>query len=365
MKELVVDLGERSYPVLIGPGLLKSCGNLISRVVRKGKALLVSNPTVFPLYGPQVADSLEQAGFEVAVARMPDGERFKNIDETMKILDLAVRTGLERDSVVVALGGGVTGDLAGLVASLYMRGINFIQIPTTLLAQVDSSIGGKVGVNHARGKNLIGAFHQPLAVIADTGTLATLEEREYRAGLGEAVKYGIIYNQDFFYWMEKNARGIVENDENCLQEIIFQSCSAKAEIVKQDEKETGLRAILNLGHTFGHSLEKLTNYNTYRHGEAVVMGIIAAGHLASYLGYLQETERERIEKLLYDLGLIFQYPDISSAKIYLGMLNDKKIMDGKLRLIIPKTIGTPMIAENVSRETIIKSIEAASKTIVK
>jgi 3-dehydroquinate synthase len=354
MKELAVDLGERSYPILIGHGLLSSCGHLISRVVGKGKALLVSNPTVFPLYGKQVVSSLEGEGFEVAVGLMPDGEKYKNIDETMKILDIAVKAGLERESVVVALGGGVTGDLAGLVASLYMRGINFIQIPTTLLAQVDSSIGGKVGVNHALGKNLIGAFHQPLLVIADTETLATLEEREYRAGLGEAVKYGIIYNQKFFNWMEKNIRGIVDKDENCLQEIIFQSCRAKADIVKQDEKETGLRAILNLGHTFGHSLEKLTNYNTYRHGEAVVMGIKAADYLACSLGYLQENERERIERLLLDLGLIFMYPNITGEEIYNGMLNDKKVNNGKIRVIIPKAIGVPEIIENVSRETIIK-----------
>lgn len=359
MRELAVDLGERSYSVLIGTSLLKNCGHLVSKVTGPGKALLVSNPTVFPLYGQQVVASLTEAGFEVAVGLMPDGEKFKNIDETMKILDLAVGAGLERDSAVVALGGGVTGDLAGLVASLYMRGINFIQIPTTLLAQVDSSIGGKVGVNHAQGKNLIGAFHQPLLVIADTGTLTTLAAREYRAGLGEAVKYGIIYNRDFFYWMEKNVQGIVGKDEDCRQEIIYQSCRAKADIVGQDEKETGLRAILNLGHTFGHSLEKLTNYNTYRHGEAVVMGIMAAGHLACCLGCLPAAERERIEKLLNDLELIIPYPDINSEEIYLGMLNDKKIMQGNLRLIIPKSIGTPEIAENVSRETIIKAIDRA------
>ncbi|HEX3011435.1 MAG TPA: 3-dehydroquinate synthase [Syntrophomonadaceae bacterium] len=286
------------------------------------------------------------------------------MDETMKIIDLAVDAGLERDSAVVALGGGVTGDLAGLVASLYMRGINFIQIPTTLLAQVDSSIGGKVGVNHPLGKNLIGAFHQPLLVIADTETLATLEEREYRAGLGEAVKYGIIYNQKFFNWMENNIRGIVEKDESCLQEIIFQSCRAKADIVKQDEKEIDLRAILNLGHTFGHSLEKLTNYNTYRHGEAVVMGIIAADYLACYLGSLQDNEVERIEKLLRALGLVFNYPDITGEEIYNGMLNDKKVKNGSLRLIIPKAIGVPEVAENISRETIIKAIEEARKTSV-
>ncbi|MGI5921018.1 MAG: 3-dehydroquinate synthase [Syntrophomonadaceae bacterium] len=359
MKELIVDLGQRSYPVLIGRGLLKSSGNLISSVIKKGKVLLISNPTVFPLYGPEVVASLKEAGYEVIVGLMPDGERFKNIEEAMKILDLGVKAGLQRDSVVVALGGGVTGDLAGLVAALYMRGINFIQIPTTLLAQVDSSIGGKVGVNHHLGKNLIGAFHQPLLVISDTDTLATLEKREYYAGLGEAVKYGIIYNKEFFTWMENNWEGIVAQNDDCLQEIIYQSCLCKAGIVKQDEKETGIRAILNLGHTFGHSLEKLTDYTSYRHGEAVVLGIIAAGYLACYQGYLQEQERKRIENILHNLGLIYPFPAIDSEKIYMGMLNDKKVQEGNLRLIVPRGIGNAEIIANVARETVIKAIEAA------
>lgn len=356
MRQVAVDLGERSYKVLIGAGLLKQSGQLLTGVLKADRILVVSNPIVYPLYGDQVVNSLRHAGFDITVGIMPDGEKYKNIDEAMKILDIAVAAGLERNSAVIALGGGVTGDLAGLVAALYMRGINFVQIPTTLLAQVDSSIGGKVAVNHPNGKNLIGAFHQPKMVIIDINTLSTLAEREYRAGLGEIIKYGIIYDKNFFSYMEENYLGIMNRENNCLEEIIFQSCRIKGDIVEQDEKETGIRAIVNLGHTLGHSLEKLTRYEVYRHGEAVAMGIAAASYLASDLGYLKDTDRKRIKSLLKNLGLGFQFPQISNEQIYEGTLNDKKIQNGVLRWVVPQGIGKAAIIKNVSRETVIKSI---------
>lgn len=361
MQEFTVTLGERNYPIVIDAGILDKAGILLKRITHNSKVILVSNPTVFELYGATVVNAFETAGFAVTIALMPDGELYKNMDEAMKILDIAVDAKLERSSLLAALGGGVTGDLAGFAASIYQRGIDFVQIPTTLLAQVDSSVGGKVAVNHSQGKNLIGAFHQPKMVIIDTRTLGTLEDREYRAGLGEVVKYGIIYDKDFFAFMEKNSSGIREKDENCIEQLVYRSCKLKSEIVEKDEKELGLRAVLNLGHTFGHSLEKLGEYNLYRHGEAVAMGTVAAAHLAVAKGLMSELELGRIINLYRALEVPAQFPLHNPREVYKGMLNDKKIINKKLRLVLPRGIGNYIITDDITEQQIIRAIEQAQK----
>lgn len=362
MRELPVRLGERTYSIFIGTSILDRLGELLKKASSTHKVMVVSNPTVFALYGQKILDSLKDQGFESALALMPDGEEYKNMEEAIKILDQAVDIKLERSAMVLALGGGVVGDLAGFVASIYQRGLDFVQIPTTLLAQVDSSVGGKVAVNHPRGKNMIGSFHQPRMVIIDINTLGTLAEREYLSGLGEVVKYGIIYEQDFFAYIEENAAKIREQDEGCIQELIYRSCRIKSEIVEQDEKEMGIRAILNLGHTFGHSVEKLGKYREYRHGEAVAMGTMAAAYLALEMGLLEQTELIRIAELFKNLGISVKFPPYDPAEVYAGMLNDKKVSNEKLRLVLPRGIGDYVIVDAPDKEDLILAIERAQKS---
>ncbi len=257
MRQLKVELGQRSYSIYVKAGILEQVGVMSREFALARRVLLVSNPIVYDLYGSQTLESLRAAGFEPVLALMPDGEEYKNLDEAAKVLDIAVESHLERSSLIFALGGGVVGDLAGFAAAIYQRGIDFVQIPTTLLAQVDSSVGGKVAVNHPHGKNLLGAFHQPRAVFIDPQSLRTLEERDFKSGLGEAAKYAIIYDADFFAFLEDNVAAINEREETCIEELIYQSCRIKSLIVAEDEKESGLRMILNLGHTFGHAIETL------------------------------------------------------------------------------------------------------------
>lgn len=356
MKNLRVELSERSYPIIIGNKLLEECGYFV-RQTGAGEILLVSNPTVMSLYGEKVLNSLREAGLKVNSAIIPDGEIYKNLPEASKVLDAAVSSGLQRDSRVVALGGGVVGDLAGFVASVYMRGIDFIQIPTTLLGQVDSSVGGKVAVNHPEGKNLIGSFHQPRLVLIDIDTLSTLDKAEYRSGLAEVVKYGIIYDRGFFAFMENNIPEINQLDQECLQELIYRACAIKADIVNQDEKETGIRAILNLGHTFGHSLEKLSGYSL-RHGEGVAIGTIAACYLSCSLDLMEIDALERIQRLYQALELLTPFPKTENSLIYEGMLNDKKVYNGDLRIVIPVNIGNYRILSGVKRELIENALES-------
>lgn len=353
MQELEVRLNERSYLIKIAPGILDDAGTLVRGVSKTGKLVLVSNPTVFPLYGQKVVSSLENAGFKVQVALMPDGESYKNMAEAEKILDAMFASGLERGSMVIALGGGVVGDLAGFVAAIYQRGIDFVQLPTTLLAQVDSSVGGKVAVNHPRGKNLIGAFHQPRLVLIDINTLATLDDREYRSGLAEVIKYGIIYDASFFNYLEENAHKIMDRNPECLSTIIYHSCRIKSEIVAQDEREEGVRAVLNLGHTFGHAIEKLTSYNVYRHGEAVAMGTMVAVNLAQDEGFLQGSDADRIKELYQQMDIPTDFPVLKAEEVYAAMLNDKKIIEGRLRIVLPREIGGFTIVDNCTKEKII------------
>ena len=356
MENLEVRLNERSYFIKIAPGILDDAGILVRGISKTQKLILISNPTVFPLYGQKVIASLENAGFKVQVALMPDGETYKNMAETEKILDAMLASGLERGSMVIALGGGVVGDLAGFVAAIYQRGIDFVQLPTTLLAQVDSSVGGKVAVNHPRGKNLVGAFHQPRLVLIDINTLATLNDREYRSGLAEVLKYGIIYDASFFNYLEQNAHQIMDRNPECLGTIIYHSCRIKSEIVAEDEREEGLRAVLNLGHTFGHAIEKLTSYNVYSHGEAVAIGTMAAVNLAQDEGFLQESEANRIKKLYRQMGIPTAFPPLPPEEVYTAMLNDKKVSEGRLRIVLPRGIGDFIIVADCTKEKIIKAI---------
>ncbi len=360
MENLEVRLNERSYFIKIASGILDDAGNLIRGVSNTQKLILVSNPTVFSLYGQRVVTSLESAGFKVWVALMPDGETYKNMAEAEKILDEMLAINLERGSMVIALGGGVVGDLAGFAAAIYQRGIDFVQIPTTLLAQVDSSVGGKVAVNHTRGKNLIGAFHQPRLVLIDINTLTSLNDREYRSGLAEVLKYGIIYDESFFSYLEENVDKIRARDAECLKTVIYHSCRIKSEIVAEDEREEGLRAVLNLGHTFGHAIEKLTSYNIYNHGEAVAMGTMAALYLAQDEGFLQESEVSRIKQLYRQMGITTVFPKLEAEEVYTAMRSDKKIIAGRLRIVLPRGIGDFTIVDDCSKEKIIKAIARAS-----
>ncbi|MGI5886086.1 MAG: 3-dehydroquinate synthase [Syntrophomonadaceae bacterium] len=360
--ELTVPLGDRSYPIQIGTNLLAGCGKQIA-LLTSSRVLLVSNPTVFEIYGEPVEESLAEAGLEVYHALIPDGEEFKNMEETLRVIDQALHLQLDRKSVVVALGGGVVGDLAGFAAAIYQRGIPFIQIPTTLLAQVDSSVGGKVGVNHPLGKNMIGAFHQPLLVVADLNTLDTLEARDYKSGLGEVVKYGVAWDKTLFEFLVRYSSQINQRDKSCLQHIVYESCRIKSDIVGQDERESGLRAVLNLGHTFGHSLEKLGGYADYRHGEAVAMGIVAASYLAEELGLIQPQETQRIIDLLKRLELPVRVPGYDAEDVYNGMLGDKKASRNGLRFVLPTGIGSYIMVDNPDKDLVLKAIRCAQAKI--
>lgn len=361
MPTLKVDLGSRSYNILITSDILGQAGSLVRQISPARKIILVSNPLVYGIYGYRCLKSLQNSGFEVTLALMPDGEQYKNMDEAMKVLDQAVGAGIERSSLCIALGGGVVGDLAGFVAAIYLRGIDFIQIPTTLLAQVDSSVGGKVAVNHPSGKNLLGVFYQPKLVIIDTDTLKTLDNREFLSGLGEVVKYGIIYDYEFFTSLEKQAESLVKHDEASLQKIIYHSCQIKSQIVARDETEQGLRAILNLGHTFGHAVEKLGNYKLYRHGEAVAVGIAAACNLSCAIGLMSEEEVQRVENLFKKLQINIKFPAYAPEDVVRAMQGDKKIKNDKINFVLPKGIGDYSIVDSITDTQIKTAIQFAQK----
>ncbi|NLB51348.1 MAG: 3-dehydroquinate synthase [Syntrophomonadaceae bacterium] len=361
MADLIVDLGDRSYEIFIDSNILGQAGDLVKQVTSAEKVLLVSNPLVYSIYGYMCISALQNCGFEVSLALMPDGEKYKNIDEAMKIVDQAVKSGIERSSLCIALGGGVVGDLAGFAASIYQRGIDFIQIPTTLLAQVDSSVGGKVAINHHSGKNLLGSFHQPRLVIIDTDTLRTLNNREFTSGLGEVVKYGIVYDHEFFSYLEAHAEELIELEEISLQKTIYRSCQIKSEIVAQDEKEEGLRAILNLGHTFGHAVEKLGDYKLFRHGEAVAMGITAACYLSHRIGLMTTEEMKRVEKLFMKLQLKSQFPSFAPEDVISAMQADKKIKNRKINFVLPRGIGDYVITDDITHKQIENAILAVQK----
>lgn len=359
MQKLTVNLDRRSYEIVIGAGILVNLGTLLRRLGIGDRVLLVSNPTVSGLYGQVAAEALAGAGYSVTEALVPDGERYKNLETIAGLYDRAVAAGLDRSSAVVALGGGVIGDIAGFLAATFMRGLFFIQVPTTLLAQVDSSVGGKVGVNHEKGKNLIGAFYQPRIVVADVAVLKTLPERELRAGLAEVIKYGVIGDGEFFTYLEQNRRRVLALDPETTIEVVRRSCLVKSRVVEQDECEAGLRAILNFGHTLGHAVETLTRYEQYRHGEAVAIGMIGAANLAVTRGLLSGAGRDRLLGLIRETGLPVTTVGLSPEQIGEAVKRDKKVRNGRLRLVLPEAIGRVRLVDDLSPEEIL----AAAATI--
>lgn len=360
MNAVRVELGSRSYPITIGSGILLDVGRSIKQLDFSGTIALVSNTTVFPLYGATVSRSLSASGFSCTEIILPDGEEFKTMASAEKICEAMLRARLDRTSVLVALGGGVIGDLAGFAASVYMRGIDFIQVPTTLLAQVDSSVGGKTGVNHPLGKNMIGTFWQPRFVWIDIDTLLSLPRREFVAGVAEIIKYGIIWDQEVFDFLEKNAQDVLNLERDPITHIISRSCEIKANIVARDEREGGLRAILNFGHTIGHALETATGYTSFLHGEAVAAGMYVEAEIARLLGIMRSEEVLRIRRLLSAYGLPSAIPeDIDLDLFFDSMKLDKKAVSGSLRFILPDRIGNVTIHSAVPEPVIRQAVEQA------
>lgn len=351
MQTLHVDLGERSYPIYIGTDLLGN-SELIKPHIRGKQVLVVSNETVAPLYLDKVLASLQ--GLRVESVILPDGEQFKNLDVLNQIYDALLTYHFDRKCTLIALGGGVVGDMTGFAAASYQRGVDFIQIPTTLLSQVDSSVGGKTGVNHPLGKNMIGAFHQPRCVIADTETLNTLDSRQLSAGIAEVIKYGLIDDPEFFDWLEKNVDQLMVRDPEALAYAITRSCEDKARVVAADEKEAGSRALLNLGHTFGHAIETGMGYGEWLHGEAVAAGMVLAAELSAQLGWIESEVVERTRTLIAAASLPVKAPDALSSERYLELMSiDKKVLDGILRLVLMKGLGNSVISDEASREQIL------------
>ena len=356
-KTLRVELGDNSYPLVVGTGLLNSVGELLMPHTKSNKVLIVSDAFVKTRYMPVVLKSLKDAGLDVSTIEVPIGEESKSLGQFSRIQDSLVEHQLDRGSMLIALGGGVIGDLAGFAAAVYMRGIPYVQIPTTVQAQVDASVGGKTAINHPKGKNLIGAFHQPKLVVIDVDTLKTLPQRDIRAGLIEVIKMGVIRDEPLFERVEENLEAILNLDDTTLIEIISQACVNKAEIVAKDEKESGLRMVLNYGHTFGHALEAMTHYNRYRHGEAVSIGMHCAAQLATNLRMFSETDFQRQRALLKRAKLPITFPtDLTPEALCDAMYLDKKTLGGKLRLILPTRIGEVVIHDDVDDRHILEAI---------
>lgn len=342
MQTLTVALGERSYPIHIGAGLISQPGLILPHLARKQVAI-VTNTTVAPLYLEKLAAPLKQQGVNVIEVVLPDGEAYKNADTLNLIYDALLKHRAERSTTLIALGGGVIGDLTGFAAATYQRGVPFIQVPTTLLSQVDSSVGGKTGINHPLGKNMIGAFYQPQLVLADTDTLKTLPARELSAGIAEVIKYGLIRDADFFDWLETNMPKLMALDEAVVSYAIYRSCQNKAEVVAADERESGERALLNLGHTFGHAIETAMGYGNWLHGEAVAAGTMQAAALSQKMGWLTADEMARIETIFKAADLPTKAPALGVDKYLELMQSDKKVQDGKIRLVLQKGIGKAVI----------------------
>lgn len=349
-RELTVELGARSYPIRIGAGLLEDPGAFAASV-RGRRALVVTNETVGPLWQAPVLRALASAGIEADPLILPDGEAHKNLATLERIFDALVDGRHDRDTTLVALGGGVVGDLTGFAAACWHRGVDFVQVPTTLLAQVDSSVGGKTAVNHPRGKNLIGAFHQPRAVLADTDALGTLPEREYAAGLAEVVKYGAIADEPFLRWLEAHRAALLAREAGALTEAVACSCAIKADVVARDEREQDVRALLNFGHTFGHAIEALTDYSTWLHGEAVAAGMVMAAELSRRIGWLSDDAVGRLAALLAAFGLpTWAPPELVAEpeRFRDAMALDKKARDGTIRLVLLERTGLARVTADHS-----------------
>jgi len=355
-----VDIPEHAYEIAIAPGSLDQLGEQMSKLNLGKKVLLVSNPVIFKHYGAVAIAALTKTGFEVTNYNLPPGERYKTLNSIQKLYDIALENRLERSSTIVALGGGVIGDMAGFAAATWLRGINLVQVPTSLLAMVDSSVGGKTGVNHPKGKNLIGAFYQPRFVLIDPEVLKTLPTREFKAGMAEVIKYGVIWDEELFTQLaaSKHLDQLRYIKPEMINYIITRSCQAKANVVSQDEKEAGLRAILNYGHTIGHAIESVTGYNLLKHGEAVGIGMVAAGQIAVELGLWQKEDIERQNSLIQKTGLPSQLPSGLDIQAIIDALQlDKKVKSGKVRFVLPTQIGAVKVTDEVPTDVIRRVLE--------
>lgn len=353
--ELKVELGERSYPIIIGQGLLRDT-ELLNKYIPGKQVLIVSNESIAPLHAQPLLDALSDR--QVDLLSLPDGEKFKNLDTLNLIFTRLLELGYDRSCTLVALGGGVVGDVCGYAAASYQRGVKFVQVPTTLLAQVDSSVGGKTGINHAMGKNMIGAFHQPQAVLVDIETLGTLPDRELTAGIGEVIKYGLGLDLEFLVWLEANVEALLQRDAAALAYAIEQSCAIKARVVAADERESGQRALLNLGHTYGHAIETHTGYSNWLHGEAVGAGMAMAADLALAEGMIDQATAERCRALIVRCGLPTAPPtDMDSERFIALMARDKKTLDNQLRLVLMTGPGQSVCTSNFSSKNLTQLID--------
>lgn len=356
MRELLLDLDERSYPIFIGSNLLGR-KELLAPHIKGKQVCIVTNTSLEVLLLPQLEESLSD--FDVCKVILPDGESYKNLETLNLIFDQLLQSRHSRRTTLIALGGGVVGDMTGFAAACYQRGVDFIQVPTTLLSQVDSSVGGKTGVNHALGKNMIGAFYQPNCVLADTTVLQSLPERELSAGIAEVIKYGLIADADFYCWLEQNMTALLSTDQQALAYAVHRCCEIKAEVVSKDEREGGIRAILNLGHTFGHAIETHLGYGRYIHGEAVAIGMQIAVQLSVDMGWLEPELIARNLKLTQLAGLPYQTPAEMDSNTFLELMAvDKKVLDGRLRLVLLKGLGDAVVTEELQTEQVVAAIEA-------
>ena len=356
METLSVALGDRSYPIFIGANLF-SHSNLYAPHIHGKQVFIVTNETIAPLYLNDLKQHL--ADFSVASVILPDGESYKSLTTLNEIFTALLTEKHNRTTTLIALGGGVVGDMTGFAAACYQRGVNFIQIPTTLLSMVDSSVGGKTGVNHEMGKNMIGAFYQPQAVVADISLLKTLPAREISAGLAEVIKYGLISDYDFFIWLERNIELLVEGDEEALSFAVLRSCKNKAEVVAQDEHEGGIRAILNFGHTFGHAIETAQGYGNWLHGEAVAAGMVMAADLSMRRGDISANDLDRIINLLVRAKLPVKAPQGMTAEKFIELMGvDKKVLDGRLRLVLLASLGEAIVTSDVDKALLLQTFAA-------
>lgn len=356
MQTLHVELGDRRYPIFIGSDL--NPRNLLEPYIQGQQVMIVSNTTVAPLYLTTYVAALEALGKKVATCILPDGEKYKNIEYLNLIFDALLEAGFNRDATVLALGGGVIGDMAGFASACFQRGVYFIQVPTTLLSQVDSSVGGKTGINHPLGKNMIGAFQQPQVVLADMAQLVTLPTRELSAGLAEVIKYALLGDVDFLDWLERHIDDLVGRDPERLAEAVYRSCAHKARIVASDEKEQGERALLNLGHTFGHAIESYMGYGVWLHGEAVAVGMVMAADLSQRLGWISTDDLERTKKIIQRAHLPVKCPAIPLDEFLGFMAHDKKVLNGQLRLVLMSTLGKAIITKDFDVELMKQAILA-------
>lgn len=356
MQTLYVELGERRYPIFIGSDLDPKA--LLEPYIHGRQVMIVSNETIAPLYLARYVAAIEALGKTVATCILPDGEKYKNIEHLNLIFDALLASGFNRDCTVLALGGGVIGDMAGFASACFQRGVYFIQVPTTLLSQVDSSVGGKTGINHPLGKNMIGAFQQPQVVLADMSQLKTLPARELSAGLAEVIKYALLGDTDFLAWLEQHIDDLVQGDEAALAEAVYRSCAHKARIVANDEKEQGERALLNLGHTFGHAIESYLGYGEWLHGEAVATGMVMAADLSQRMGWISTEDLVRTKNIIQRANLPIVCPQIPFDDFLAYMAHDKKVLNGQLRLVLMQAVGQAIITKTFDVELMKQAILA-------